>query len=245
MARNNASVVAAHRLLFKAGTVPVSAMPQLRLLRSNNDNNNNYFNNREFEGSVFVLTSSMYSVFSLYFVFWLKVSLNIYNKNSKYRHRNRIRSSTVNHHLDGWKPLRMISESSQTSIRAFLHTHAHTYTHRLPPPVQTNTTHHCHHLPTTLSGSLPSSHRPRRVNPLTTRTKHFHTSTPLSAKRLIICCDGTGQSSLRGPAAMPTNVTRFCAALKGEAIQIIYYQSGVGTATIGQMYATVAGMWVL
>lgn len=45
---------------------------------------------------------------------------------------------------------------------------------------------------------------------------------------------------MRGPAAIPTNVTRLCSALHGSATQIIFYQSGVGTATIGEMYTTVA-----
>ncbi|KAF8429079.1 hypothetical protein EV426DRAFT_570971 [Tirmania nivea] len=59
-------------------------------------------------------------------------------------------------------------------------------------------------------------------------------------KRLILCCDGTGKSSMRGPAAIPTNVTRLCSALQDTSTQIIFYQSGVGTAIIGEMYTTVA-----
>lgn len=68
----------------------------------------------------------------------------------------------------------------------------------------------------------------------------FHTST-MRQKRLILSFDGTGQSSMRGPAAIDTNVTRLCSALKDNTSQVIFYQSGVGTATIGEMYATVAG----
>ena len=73
----------------------------------------------------------------------------------------------------------------------------------------------------------------------TTSKSQFHTSVSVQ-KRLIVGCDGTGQSSMRGPAAIPTNVTRLCSALQGSATQIIFYQSGVGTATIGEMYTTVA-----
>jgi len=76
----------------------------------------------------------------------------------------------------------------------------------------------------------------------TSSKSQFHTSIPVQ-KRLIVGCDGTGQSSMRGPAAIPTNVTRLCSALQGSATQIIFYQSGVGTATIGEMYTTVASKY--
>lgn len=62
-------------------------------------------------------------------------------------------------------------------------------------------------------------------------------------KRLIVLCDGTGQSSHRGDkGGFPTNVKTFGDCLtqtiqekKGpprtqEVSQIIYYQSGVGTS---------------
>jgi uncharacterized protein (DUF2235 family) len=69
-------------------------------------------------------------------------------------------------------------------------------------------------------------------------------------KRLIVCCDGTGQSATDGVSAVPTNITRFARALKtgnfttptpnpqpGEKVepiyeipQIVLYQTGIGTA---------------
>ena len=69
-------------------------------------------------------------------------------------------------------------------------------------------------------------------------------------KRLIVCCDGTGQSATDGASAVPTNITRFARALKtgnfttptpnpqpGERVepiyeipQIVLYQTGIGTA---------------
>ncbi|RPB12768.1 hypothetical protein P167DRAFT_487458 [Morchella conica CCBAS932] len=55
-----------------------------------------------------------------------------------------------------------------------------------------------------------------------------------SRKRIIICCDGTWQSSDGGEPSVPTNVTRITRALKSYTkkdgiSQIVYYQSGVGT----------------
>ena len=62
-------------------------------------------------------------------------------------------------------------------------------------------------------------------------------------KRLIVCCDGTGQSATDGSPAVPTNVTRFARALMTSLIvppylddpaqeipQIVLYQTGIGTA---------------
>lgn len=61
-------------------------------------------------------------------------------------------------------------------------------------------------------------------------------------KRLIVLCDGTGQSSYRGSDGQyPTNVKNFSDCLAQtytvgdspeEHPQIIYYQSGVGTSTV-------------
>lgn len=58
----------------------------------------------------------------------------------------------------------------------------------------------------------------------------------VQTKRLIICCDGTGQSSSTGQIQVPTNVTRFAQALdtsrisaaKSETAQIVLYQTGIG-----------------
>ena len=59
-------------------------------------------------------------------------------------------------------------------------------------------------------------------------------------KRIIILCDGTGQSASRGELAVPTNVHRFGHAVlndpkKSGAEQVVFYQSGVGTADLGWM----------
>ncbi|OBZ65657.1 hypothetical protein A0H81_14340 [Grifola frondosa] len=52
-----------------------------------------------------------------------------------------------------------------------------------------------------------------------------------------------GQSSSRGAASVSTNVNRFCHALKIDATprQIVFYQSGVGTGSLGHIYKDVAG----
>ena len=57
-------------------------------------------------------------------------------------------------------------------------------------------------------------------------------------KRIIILCDGTGQSASRGELAVPTNVHRFGHAVlndpkKSGVEQVVFYQSGVGTADLG------------
>ncbi|KAF3194096.1 hypothetical protein TWF225_008270 [Orbilia oligospora] len=64
-------------------------------------------------------------------------------------------------------------------------------------------------------------------------------------KRIIICCDGTWQDSDAGDAGFPTNVTRFARALKSVSdsgvAQIIYYQSGVGSAYASKLGRLIAG----
>ncbi|KAF8587096.1 hypothetical protein K439DRAFT_1659308 [Ramaria rubella] len=62
-------------------------------------------------------------------------------------------------------------------------------------------------------------------------------------RHFIIACDGTGQSSARGGYSVSTNVNRLCHALKmdGKYEQIAHYQSGIGTATIGDIYKAYAG----
>ncbi|PYI19469.1 hypothetical protein BO99DRAFT_432589 [Aspergillus violaceofuscus CBS 115571] len=59
-------------------------------------------------------------------------------------------------------------------------------------------------------------------------------------KRLIICCDGSWQSSNHGQMNIPSNVARLSRAIarcgladdKGDAVhQIVYYNAGVGTGT--------------
>jgi len=59
-------------------------------------------------------------------------------------------------------------------------------------------------------------------------------------KRLIVLCDGTGQSSYRGEGSFPTNVKTLGDCLAQTYLvpgdddkhpQVIYYQSGVGTSS--------------
>ena len=56
-------------------------------------------------------------------------------------------------------------------------------------------------------------------------------------KRIIVACDGTGQSSSHGDYKIPTNVARFCDALSNnsstEPQQMVFYQSGVGSQDLG------------
>ncbi|KZT67903.1 hypothetical protein DAEQUDRAFT_728392 [Daedalea quercina L-15889] len=57
-------------------------------------------------------------------------------------------------------------------------------------------------------------------------------------KRIIVACDGTGQSASRGDLSVSTNVNRLGHALlndteKTGVEQIVFYQSGVGTEDLG------------
>jgi uncharacterized protein (DUF2235 family) len=54
-------------------------------------------------------------------------------------------------------------------------------------------------------------------------------------KRIIILCDGTGQSANRGESSVSSNVNRFAHALdnNGPVQQLVFYQSGVGTQDLG------------
>ncbi|KAG8846271.1 hypothetical protein FRB91_000956 [Serendipita sp. 411] len=79
-------------------------------------------------------------------------------------------------------------------------------------------------------------------------------SEAIEFKRLIVCCDGTGQSSTGdGEESIPTNVTRFARALESshrwkdennvvkEIPQIVLYQTGVGTGGITRISDGLAG----
>ncbi|KAK6346106.1 hypothetical protein TWF730_010437 [Orbilia blumenaviensis] len=63
-------------------------------------------------------------------------------------------------------------------------------------------------------------------------------------KRIVICCDGTWQDSDNGDG-LPSNVTRFARALKSVSddgvAQIIYYQSGIGSAYASKLGRLIAG----
>ncbi|KAJ5776624.1 uncharacterized protein N7511_001635 [Penicillium nucicola] len=70
--------------------------------------------------------------------------------------------------------------------------------------------------------------------------EHDFVKVPRVPKRIILCCDGTWQSSVSGKKNVPSNVTRLCRALNGfgqdatgEAWQqIVWYDSGVGTTSL-------------
>lgn len=62
-------------------------------------------------------------------------------------------------------------------------------------------------------------------------------------KRLIVCADGTWQSSDQGPPGVPTNVSRLARAINcvyvkpngHEIQQIVFYQSGLALRFCGWM----------
>jgi hypothetical protein len=59
-------------------------------------------------------------------------------------------------------------------------------------------------------------------------------------KRIVICCDGTWQSSVSGEKNVPSNITRLCRALNRVGTdkdgrvwqQVVWYDSGVGTTSL-------------
>ena len=79
-------------------------------------------------------------------------------------------------------------------------------------------------------------------------------------KRLIVCCDGTGQSSSTGHQVIPTNVSRLVQALQTSRIhhkhvesgklntidgveevpQIVLYQTGIGADGVTRISKTLA-----
>ncbi|KAF3928761.1 hypothetical protein ABW21_db0201310 [Orbilia brochopaga] len=70
-----------------------------------------------------------------------------------------------------------------------------------------------------------------------------------SYKRVIICCDGTWQSSDKGVANIPSNISRLVKAIAPkkaeegghETQQVVYYQSGVGSTSWGTIGNVAAG----
>jgi hypothetical protein len=83
---------------------------------------------------------------------------------------------------------------------------------------------------------------------------HSHASElpPKPKKRIIICCDGTWQSSAHGTHTIPSNVAKMSRSIASWYIdenelmapQIVYYDAGVGTAMgrLGQKWAGKYGM---
>ncbi|KAJ5908263.1 hypothetical protein N7495_000945 [Penicillium taxi] len=67
----------------------------------------------------------------------------------------------------------------------------------------------------------------------------------LARKRIIICCDGSGQSAVSGEESVPSNVTRLCRAINSVGYdnddqvwqQVVWYDSGVGTNSDGRVSA--------
>ncbi|PYH45897.1 T6SS phospholipase effector Tle1-like catalytic domain-containing protein [Aspergillus saccharolyticus JOP 1030-1] len=64
-------------------------------------------------------------------------------------------------------------------------------------------------------------------------------ASPPAPKRIILCFDGTWQSSVSGQENSPSNITRLCRAIKPVANidgqdwqQIVWYDSGVGTTSL-------------
>jgi len=71
-----------------------------------------------------------------------------------------------------------------------------------------------------------------------------------SAKRLIVCCDGTWQSADTGAEIDPTNVANLVRALtytapdgKSKTPQIAFYQAGVGTGALSPLQRLLDGMY--
>lgn len=70
-------------------------------------------------------------------------------------------------------------------------------------------------------------------------------------RRLVICCDGTWQSSVSSKETVPSNVTKLCRLIARIGIdgndpskkfhQIVYYDSGIGTGSISSFDANWQG----
>jgi hypothetical protein len=66
-------------------------------------------------------------------------------------------------------------------------------------------------------------------------------SIPVAPKRLVVCCDGTWQSSVTGVKNIPSNITRLARSIArsgrdGDKIwqQIVYYDAGIGTGDLSR-----------
>ncbi|KAM0345224.1 hypothetical protein ACHAPU_006622 [Fusarium lateritium] len=80
---------------------------------------------------------------------------------------------------------------------------------------------------------------------------HHEAKTDPSAvpKRIIICCDGTWQSSVSGLKNIPSNVTRLARSIARSGKdkdgkvwqQVVYYDAGIGTGDLGQAEANRQG----
>ncbi|KNG50088.1 hypothetical protein TW65_03007 [Stemphylium lycopersici] len=62
---------------------------------------------------------------------------------------------------------------------------------------------------------------------------------PAQPKKIILCCDGTSQSSVSGELSLPSNITRIARTIAkaghdGDHVwqQLVYYDAGVGTGAL-------------
>lgn len=68
------------------------------------------------------------------------------------------------------------------------------------------------------------------------------TSVPIAPKRLVVCCDGTWQSSVSGLKNIPSNVTRLARSVSRSGKdkdgkvwqQIVHYDAGIGTGELSK-----------
>jgi uncharacterized protein (DUF2235 family) len=100
-----------------------------------------------------------------------------------------------------------------------------------------NTIHHFTNFPLATMTGNPSSIF--RDGPFTHGT-FVNTATPVAPKRLIVCCDGTWQSSVSGSKNIPSNVTRLARSIARSGKdadgnvwqQIVYYDAGIGAGEL-------------
>ncbi|KAF4955845.1 hypothetical protein FGADI_4240 [Fusarium gaditjirri] len=98
---------------------------------------------------------------------------------------------------------------------------------------------------------MPSQPQSRQVFlPLEDGSHHEAKEDAFAApKRIIICCDGTWQSSVSGLKNIPSNVTRLARSIARSGKdkdgkvwqQVVYYDAGIGTGDLGQAEANRQG----
>lgn len=96
--------------------------------------------------------------------------------------------------------------------------------------------HHSHaSYPPEFFGKVPSQYQQGMM------TAEFDEELPIAPKRLVICCDGTWQSSVSGLKNVPSNVTRLARSIarvgkgKQDKIwqQVVYYDAGIASGDLG------------
>ncbi|KAK8039076.1 hypothetical protein PG993_007487 [Apiospora rasikravindrae] len=81
------------------------------------------------------------------------------------------------------------------------------------------------------------------------QTGFINTCTLVAPKRIVVCCDGTWQSSVSGLKNIPSNITRLSRAIsrsgKGsdgkEMQQVVYYDAGIGTGVLSSHEKNIEG----